>query len=45
MSIKGKTSRDKSIIDVLIFENGHILHHPPTKSQQWKVVRIEDYHS
>jgi hypothetical protein len=30
LRISGRTSRDKSIIDVLIFRNGHVLHHSPT---------------
>jgi hypothetical protein len=29
-SLSGRTSREKSI-DVLIFGNGHVLHHPPAK--------------
>jgi hypothetical protein len=29
----GRTSREKSIIDVLIFGNGYVLHHSPTSLQ------------
>jgi hypothetical protein len=43
MSIRGRTSRDKFIIDVLIFCNGHVLHHPPTIPHFFMVVKFEDY--
>jgi hypothetical protein len=42
-NFSGKTSRKKTIIDVLIFRNGHVLHHTPTTLQSWVVVGIDDY--
>jgi hypothetical protein len=41
-NITGRTSREKSIIDVLIFGNGHVLHHPPTKRAVGWSVKIND---
>jgi len=38
-------SREKLIIDVLIFENGHVLHHPPTYHQPHSINNIDDYRS
>ncbi|MCK7513930.1 MAG: hypothetical protein MZV70_64535 [Desulfobacterales bacterium] len=42
---RGRTSRDKSIIDVLIFGIGHVLHHPPTSQLIHETVTAEDYQS
>jgi len=38
-----RTSREKSIIDVLIFGNGHVLHHPLTNKRQVIMGTSEDY--
>jgi hypothetical protein len=45
MEVSGRTSREKSIIDVLIFGIGHFLHHPPTSLYVVSSLRIKDYHS
>ena len=42
-SLTGRTSRDKSIIDVLIFGNGHVLHHPLTKQMNLKSLDVVNY--
>jgi hypothetical protein len=41
----GRKSRDKSIIDVLIFGNGHVLHDPPTLCQNQSNIIYQYYHS
>jgi len=38
LSTSGKKLRDKSIIDVLMFGNGHVTHHPSTIKWFWKVL-------
>lgn len=44
-NIAEKTSQNKSIIAVLIVRNGHILYHPPKKTEWWQVIRAEEYRS
>jgi hypothetical protein len=37
-----RTSRDKSIIDALIFGIGYVLHHSPLKKQEYEVMQYQE---